>query len=47
MMPVVAKMYNAAPAELVLEFQNIDLDNLTEITLGGNSYDSESCNWIK
>tara|TARA_B110000285_G_scaffold214215_1_gene259328 strand:+ start:254 stop:769 length:516 start_codon:yes stop_codon:yes gene_type:complete len=46
-MPVVAKMYDAATAELVLAFQNIDLDNLTDITLGGNSYDSESCNWIK
>lgn len=46
-MPFDAKKYDNAPSELIEAFKNVDIANLTEITLGGNSYDSESCKWIK
>ena len=46
-MPFEAKKYDNAPAELIEAFKNVDVENLTDITLGGNSYDSESCKWIK
>ena len=45
--PSLAKKYDNAPAELIEAFKDVDLANLTEITLGGNTYDSESCKWIK
>jgi hypothetical protein len=44
--PAESKKYDNAPAELIEAFKDIDLANLTEITLGGNTYDSESCKWI-
>jgi Ran GTPase-activating protein (RanGAP) involved in mRNA processing and transport len=46
-MPFEAKKYDNAPTELIEAFKNVDISNLTDITLGGNSYDSESCKWIK